>query len=725
MAKKRDDYDEKTIACDQFDRYQRARDNGHLDYVDLSKKCNQYYWGDQWDTNDISKLDAEGRPHLTVNEILPTVNTILGEQARTRADAQFKPRGGSANAEVASILNKIYLQVTDDNNMEWVESTVFSDGVIGGRGFFDIRMDFNTNVGGDIRITSEDPHDIIIDPDAKEYDPKTWKEFFKSRWMSVDDVETLYGKDAADKIRYVADDYDSLGVDSMQFQETFANNNGDSGHPGAEMLTEDDRKSVRRIRVIERQYRKLKKVRQFVDNQTGDTKDIPDDMKDEEASKLAAKYDLSIVPRIKQAIRWTVTADKYVLYDDWSLYESYTVIPYFAYFRRGKPFGVVENLLSPQDNLNKVVSQELHVVNTTANSGWTFESGSLIDMTRDDLERDGARTGLVLEHQRNSNPPAKIPPNQIPTGLDRISMKASQFVREISGVSESMLGYDGQEVSGVAIERKQVRGLTQMQALFDNLGRTRHFVAEKILELIQQYYTEERVVRVTNFAKAGQPTEEEVINMISATGEILNNVTLGEYSVAISSMPARDTFNDSQFSEALALKQAGVMIPDDTVIEYSNLSKKYEVADRVRNLTGTGEPTPEQQEIQGMMAELQLQQAQLEMQELGAKIADLQSKAQLNAAKAAEITQIKPEQAGVDATLEREQQQAELMMQVRELENQYNMSREKLDTMLVIAGMQKDTADKGQRAQARQTAVQSAEKSRKGLSDAAAGRKAK
>ena len=122
-------------------------------------------------------------------------------------------------------------------------------------------------------------------------------------------------------------------------------------------------------------------------------------------------------------VRWTVTADTVVLFDDWSPYDHFTLVPFFPYFRRGKPFGMVRNLLSPQEQLNKITSQELHIVNTTANSGWIVESGSLSGMTADDLEEHGAETGLVLEYNRGSTPPGKIPPNQIPTGLDRISQK--------------------------------------------------------------------------------------------------------------------------------------------------------------------------------------------------------------------------------------------------------------------------------------------------------------
>ena len=89
--------DEEHLARAQWDRYTRARDNGHLEFTDIAKKCDQYYQGEQWDYADVAALDAEGRPALTINTILPTVNTVLGEQSTRRADIQFKPRRGGDN----------------------------------------------------------------------------------------------------------------------------------------------------------------------------------------------------------------------------------------------------------------------------------------------------------------------------------------------------------------------------------------------------------------------------------------------------------------------------------------------------------------------------------------------------------------------------------------------------------------------------------------------------
>ena len=80
------------VADTNWRRYVRARDSGHLDYVEMAKKCDEYYRGNQWDEYDRQKLESEGRPALTINAILSTVNSVLGEQSSTLAMVDFIPK---------------------------------------------------------------------------------------------------------------------------------------------------------------------------------------------------------------------------------------------------------------------------------------------------------------------------------------------------------------------------------------------------------------------------------------------------------------------------------------------------------------------------------------------------------------------------------------------------------------------------------------------------------
>ena len=675
-SKKLDPAKEEEITRTQWARYERARDNGHLDYVDMALKCDEYYQGDQWDPDDAAQLESEGRPALTINTILPTVNTILGEQSSRRADVKFKPRRAGTE-EVAHTLTKLYQQIADNNKLDWIEQQVFSDGLImDGRGYFDVRMDFSDHVEGEVRITAKDPLDILIDPDAKDADPKTWNEVFETKWMTLDEIEELYGSKCAERLLFVAENGMSFGPDSVEYQETrFGDTESNDDHFGAGVPGDEEYRNVKALRVVERQHKKICRASFFVDKVTGDQRECPPAWNDRKKKKFAKEYDMELISKVIRKVRWTVTCDQVVLHDDWSPYNDFTIVPFFCYFRRGRPFGVVRNLLSPQEQLNKIASQELHIVNTTANSGWMVESGSLVGMTADDLEEHGAETGLVLEYARGTTPPQKIGANQIPTGLDRIAQKAQANIQAISGINESMLGTDSAEVSGIAIQAKQNRGAVMIQVPLDNLAKARQYLAEKVLNLIQTFYTEERVVQVTNEEDPMQPREQLMLNVETPEGDIINNLTIGEYDVIISTAPARDSFDETQFAEALSLRQAGVAIPDDAIITYSHLRKKEELAKRIRVMTGQEPPTPEQAEAMAMQQQLQMQNLQLETAKLEAEVKKLQSDAAVNFSKVQKEAEIDPQirLKELEAKLQMNQEQLALR---RELSAETNQIRQ-------------------------------------------------
>jgi len=622
-----------TLANNQWNAYTRARDHGHEEYVHLAKKCDMYYRGDQWDEFDMQQLDDQGRPALTINTILPTVNAVLAEQSSKKADIQFKPRGGG-NQDIADVLTKVYAQIADNNKLDWIEQQVFSDGLIQDRGWFDVRIDFDDHVNGEVRIEAKDPLDILIDPDAKHYDPRTWNEIFETKWMSLDEIEEQYGQKQADQLRMLAETGTTLGADSMEFEEERYGDTDEYNYGQQYPGDPENARMLRSIRVIERQYYRLKDCMFYVDPITGDKRQIPYNWGKKKREQFADQFGLDIIEKKMRKVRWTVTADTVVLFDDWSPYDHFTLVPFFPYFRRGKPFGMVRNLLSPQEQLNKITSQELHIVNTTANSGWIVENGSLSGMTADDLEEHGAETGLVLEFNRGSTPPAKIPPNQIPTGLDRLGQKAASNIKQISGITDAMLGMDSPEVSGVAINAKQNRGSLLLQVPLDNLAKTRQYLAEKILYLVQAYYTEERVIQITDESDPYKPRNKLRVNEMTPEGQVINDLTIGEYDVVVGTAPARDNFDEMQFAEAIELRQVGVPIPNDMIVEYSHLSRKADIAERIRQLEGTAPPTQEQIQLQQFQMESQIRSTQLEIAKLEAEVTNLQTSAELNMAKA-------------------------------------------------------------------------------------------
>ncbi len=727
-------------------RFVYCRDNGHTKYVEKADKCERFFAGDQWDPVDRAKLESVRRPVLTINKILSTVSNVMGEQINNRAEISFRPRSG-APSEVADILTKVFRQISDNNHLDWKRSDMFADGVISGRGFVDVRLGYKDSMEGEVAIENLNPKNVIIDPDGEEYDPDAWSEVFTTKWLTVDDITVLYNKADAEALSLKAGSAQTYGHDALQF------NRDRFGDPSTTAYNEgnEDRGAMRNVRVIERQYRVLDRQKHFLDPQTGDMRPVPEGFGPDKIAYFVENYGFQVVPKLARRIRWTVVADDIVLHDDWSPYQHFTVVPFFPQFRRGNAIGIVENLLGPQELLNKVTSQELHVVNTTANSGYKVKAGAMVNMTAAELEEKGAQTGLVIEVNGDPDKDVqKIAPNQVPQGLDRISYKAEESIKTISGVSDSMQGMDRADVAAKAIQQKRQAGSTNMVKPFDNLGRTDAILARNILDIVQEFYTEERLMTITHDHATGEsetftvnqpnpnPPPQPQMQMrgdeMEGQGEqmhdeddenpyqeILNDLSMGEYDVVVTSVPRRETLEDSQFEQIMAMKEAGIQIPDSVVIDASRLMNKKDI---IKQMQGDKE-SPEAK----AQAELQQRGAAAEVAKTEAEVAQKQADAQLKGAKTEEtavktqvLQQGEPDDGSAQAKMAEAQTKAQVAqhtagLKEREMEQkmslaerEHQLKREELGANLQMKEQDMQQKRMDARVQAAQAAATAAAK---------------
>lgn len=622
--------DEKKVANANLKAFRRAYEAGFTKWLTIADLCDKYYQGDQWAEEDIKELAKLKRPALTLNIVRPTMNAVLGEYINKRATFNVKPRT-EGDQQVSDVLTKIMMQIADENAFEHVEGTVFQDGMITDRGYFDIRMSFDDNINGDIAITALDPTTVVPDPQAKEWNPDTWREVYVTKWLSIDDLTELYGEEKAEEARTQALST-NLGAEYAEYTRRGTFGTPEFGY-AYDQIPSDER-DIKRIRVIDRQHFVIDRQKVFVEPITGEESNVPDNWDEAKIDEYTALTGSYIITKTQKRVRWTVTAGSVVLHDDFSPYPFFTIVPYYPQFRRGKPLGWVRDLIDAQQQINKLASQSLHVVNSTANSGWELEEGALVNMTPEELAANGSKTGLVLVRAPGKQI-AKIQPNQIPSGLMQFVEYAQDMVRRISGVSDYMVGEGSSEVSGVALDARINRNLSQLQPAFDSLDRTRTLLAKRMLHLIQTYYTDTRMFRITAESETGEATRETItINQPTHEGRVINDLTLGEYDVIVTSQPNRQTFVETQFAQAIQMAQAGIPIPPDVMVELSNFARKHEIAERIRQQMGMGQPTPEQQQAMQMQQEVQMQQVMLEMQKLQAQINELNTQAELNQAKA-------------------------------------------------------------------------------------------
>ena len=598
---------EHQLALDLWWRYQFLRDNGHLKYVHKAKRCEDFFAGNQWPREDRELLAAQRRPALTINKILPTLANIVGDQIRNRTEINFRPRRNGATEDTAGALTRVFMQIGDNNMLPWRRTDMYWDGLIGGRGFLDVRLAFSDSLQGEAQIRALNPKNVLIDNNASSYEPDEWSDVIVTKWLSLDELEMTYGKEWRKKLEGTASELMPYSYDEQDWER---DQFGDPSNSTFWSMDPTSQPILKTVRVLERQWRKLDNREHFVHLPTGELRPIPEGMERNDISLfIQSNPDYTVIKRTLPRIRWTVAAGTNILHDEWSPYKHFTVVPFFPFFRRGATIGAVESLLDPQELLNKVSSQELHVVNTTANSGWKLKAGSLQNMNVSELEERGAQTGLVLELD-DVEDAQKILPNQVPTGLERISWKAEEHIKSISMVPDYAVGNAREDVSYKALRENKAAAAGNYTAVQDNLQRTDHIMARNLLDLVQAYYTEERLMFITTDSLRGK-TEQFKVNEVTPEGEIVNDLTLGEYDIVVTSQPERDTLEDSTFDQLVEMrKELGIQVPDSVFIQTSRLPDKAMVIEAIEAQSSGPEAQAQRQidqerqmaEVRGMNA---------------------------------------------------------------------------------------------------------------------------
>jgi hypothetical protein len=131
------------------------------------------------------------------------------------------------------------------------------------------------------------------------------------------------------------------------------------------------------LRVIETEHHVREQRNVLIDLETGDKKVLPEDWGKQQIEKILYYGEqvgnpLQVQKRMVKRVQWTTTCGDMILFDKPSPYETYSITPYFPYFRRGMTRGAVDDLLDPQREKNKRRSVEIEMVTKTSNGGWSY-----------------------------------------------------------------------------------------------------------------------------------------------------------------------------------------------------------------------------------------------------------------------------------------------------------------------------------------------------------------
>lgn len=247
-----------------------------------------------------------------------------------------------------------------------------------------------------------------------------------------------------------------------------------------------------------------------------------------------------------------------------------------------------------------------------------------------------------------------------------------------------------------------------MRKPMDNLKRTDWIIARNILDLVQEYYTDPRIMSITHNELTGEQKDISINWPNPETGELANDVTMGEYDIVVISQPARSGLDKSQFDQAKELRELGVPIPSSFLVENSNLINKTALVAAIK----------EQEEGEAAQAKQKLKDLsdQLTVADQKANVSKTEADALLKRAKAGHAIAQTQMEAGGDQTAQAEmdlkerEHQLDVVHDQEKHDQEMQIEREKHQAKLEENRMQALEKAKGERvkaiAMARQAAKQ-------------------
>ncbi len=570
-----------------------------------AKEDQDFYNGRQWKDTDRRVLTEAKRPVITINRIKPLLNVLSGYQRLNRYDVDFLPRTND-DMQQAQVRKGITKYILDRSHYNYEESDVFFDGVTKGLGWFEVGYKFNWEImDGDAFVRRVSPLDIYVDPESRDKYYRDAKFIIRARWLDKEELSTQY-PDHKDEIEAQATSYLT--------EETEISNN--------RLWWQQETKKVR---VAECWYKKTVKKKVFV-LQNGDVvSELTPEM-------LALQQITSTHEYVKEEIHLLTFFDNVVLEDMKSPYEHGAIpfIPFCCYYQGDDdiPAGIVRDLKDPQKEINKRRSQELHILNSIANSGWLVEEGALTREQEQSIKKNITTPGAVVTVSTGTLTGGRMQPLVSPgvnTSILNATSEASAEMITVSGINEALMGTEiPNGASGRAIELKQKQAITHIALLFDNL----RFAKERIVNLlwgrrgapgiIPQYYTDQKTFRIIGetgkpeYITINQPTQiqDELGQVITTT---LNDLSVGEFDIVISDTPSTATQRSAQFWSLVdACGQLGIQGAQvlDILLDLSDVPQKEEIKERLRKQ----EEMQAQAQQQAAQVEQQRFQAQLELE---------------------------------------------------------------------------------------------------------------
>ena len=598
----------------------------------------------QWRPEDARILMERGQAPLVFNEGRQTIDWLAGTEKRMRKDYKVLPREPD-DEQGAELKTKLVKYTDDVNETQWHRSKAFKQAVTAGLSWLEegVNPDPESEI---IYSGMEDWRNIFRDSHSRNVDYNTDARYLFRRRIIDLDYATMLLPGSADHLKAMAGRHEEIeqGDDLWYMGEkltgasetewTRGNSHSTFGDRSAYMSREGyfDNSSRRSVELIESWYRVPESVDVW---QGGPFTGKIFNAADPAHVRAKAESVGGFYQAVKFRMRLMLGTKEAPCIDMASPFRHgrFTLVPIWGYRRArdGMAYGAWRGMRDIQDDLNKRRSKALFALSVNR---IVMDEGAVDDI--EDTRQEAARPDGIIVKKANKTLTFEKNMADFQANLE-LAAQDSQLLRNAGGVTNENLGRDTNAQSGKAIGLKQDQGSLTSSELFDNLLLAIKQAGKLRLSHIEQFYTEEKAIRIVGERSPIQWLEINKVDPL--TGNVLNDVTAREADFIVDTQDYRASLAQSAQEQLFELlgkiatfAPQVVMNVLDLVVETVEIKGKDEWVSRIRKINGQRDPskppTPEEQQAeQAGMQKQQMQEkfaadmAQTQLEKLQADIA--------------------------------------------------------------------------------------------------------
>jgi hypothetical protein len=562
--------------------------------------------GDQWPVEIQNSRNLESRPCLTINKIDAYIRQVTNQQRQQRPRIKVHPVNNLADYKIAQVIEGITRHIEVNSSADTAYDTAFDYAVRMGWGYWRVNYKYVREDSFDQEIYI----DAIDNPFTVYFDPNSIR-------PDGSDAERCLITTVLDK-KIFREMYPGAN-DGANFQQR------STGDDTASWVTKED------IRLAEYFYIERERAKLYLlSDGTTSFGDSDSFFQRVEAAGLTIVDERE---SFRKAVKWVKMTALEILEEKTWAGKYIPVVPCYGaqviVDDKRKKYGLVRFAKDPQRMYNFWRTSMTESVALAPKAKWLLAEGQ-----DEGHENEWAMANIksmpVLRYKQKdiegvpAPAPTRLQPEPPPAGIMEAAGAISADLQMVLGIMDPSQLPSG-NISGKALAGQQNQVDLSNFHFYDNLTRSIAQTGRIILDLIPHIYDTQRVMRI--IGSDGQP-DMTTINEANEIGEVLNDVTVGEYDVVMDTGPGFQTKRQQAVESMMPLltgNQELFNIAGDLVFRNMDFPGADVIADRLAamnpmaNIDEKSDIPPEAQ-MRLAQSEQMIQQLQQQLQAAGLEI---------------------------------------------------------------------------------------------------------